>query len=126
MDDPPLEPEQEPPTTAPPPPDPLAELSDQLRTAQAEIGQIRLEREEEKKPWWRQTAIVISITGLLLSSGFSLYTALDQVHQRKATALDARLADIVALRMEDARQTAALASTNIAAYRTWTSAAALK
>jgi hypothetical protein len=36
------------------------------------------------------------------------------------------LADIVALRMEDARQSVALASTNLTAYRSWTSVAAVK
>jgi hypothetical protein len=128
------EPGHAPPNAAPPPLDPrYDELSDQLRTTQAEISQIRLERKEEKKPWWRQTAIVISIFGLLLSSGFSVYTVLDQARQRldqarqrKATSLDSRLADIVALRMEDARQAAALASTNLTAYRMWTSAALVK
>jgi len=102
------------------------ELSDQPRTAQAEIGQIRLQHQEEKKPWWQQTAVIISIIGLLLSSGFSVYTALDQIRQRKATALDTHLADIVALRMEDARQSAALASTNLTAYRTWNSVVVVK
>jgi len=104
----------------------FADISEQLRVAQAEISQIRLERQDEKRPWWRQTAVVISVIGLLLSSGFSLYTALDQVAQRKATALDSRLADIVALRMEDARQSVALASTNLTAYRSWTSVAVVK
>lgn len=104
----------------------FADFSEQLRLAQAEISEIRLERQEEKKPWWRQTAVVISVIGLLLSSGFSLYTALDQVAQRKATALDSRLSDIVALRMEDARQSVALASTNLTAYRSWSSVAVVK
>ena len=121
-----LEPERAPPNISLTLDSRLVEIGDQLRTSQAEIGQIRLEREEEKKPWWRQTAILISIIGLLLSSGFSVYTALDQTRQRKVTALDSRLADIVALRMEDARQSAALASTNLNAYRTWTSVAAVK
>jgi hypothetical protein len=98
----------------------VAELSHQLRTAQDEIGQIRLERQEQKKPWWRQTAIVISVLGLLLSSGFSIYTAMDQVRQRKANALDSRLSEIVDLRMDDIKQSAALA-TNLTAYRSWNS-----
>ena len=131
---PPIEPDREIPNAAPDSLDlRLAELSDQLKTAQTEISQIRLDRQEGKKPWWRQTAIIISVIGLLLSSGFSVYTAFDRAQERKAdekkqraNALDARLTDIVALRMEDARQAAALASTNQTAYRTWSSGAVVK
>lgn len=104
----------------------FSELSDQLRTAQAEIGQIQLQRLEQKRPWWRQTAILISIVSLLVSSSFSIYTAVDQRHQRKTAALDSRLADIVSLRMEDARQSAALASSSLSTYRTWSTAAVVK
>lgn len=90
MDDPTLEPEHTPPNPGSPHFDSrFAELSDQVRTTQAEIGQIR-------------------------------------VRQRKATALDSSLADIVALRMEDARQAVALASTNLTAYRAWNTVAAVK
>jgi hypothetical protein len=103
----------------------LAGLGDELRTAQAEIAQLQLEHRETKKPWWRQTAIIVSLVSLTLSTSFSIYTALDQIRQRKAAALDSRLADIVALRMEDARQAAALASTNLNAYRAWSSVAAV-
>jgi len=110
----------------------LEALADRLRSAEAGIGAIRLEQ-EAKKPWWKQTAIIISVVGLVLSSGFSVYTAHDQATQRKlddkkqkAAALDSSLADIVALRMEDARQSSALASTNPAAYRAWVAIAEAK
>jgi len=69
----------------------FAGFSEQLRPAQAEISPIRLERQVEKKPRWRQAAVVISVIGLLLSSGFSLYTALDRVAQRRAVSSTAKI-----------------------------------
>jgi hypothetical protein len=109
------------------------QLVDQLRTVQQQIGQLELADREKKKPWWRQTSLVISILSLTLSASVSLYTQLDQARQRRldaakqqAAALDATLSDIVAIRLEDTKQMVALASTNLAAYRAWTTTAAVK
>jgi len=109
------------------------QLADQLRTVEQQIGQLELAAQEKKKPWWRQTSLVISILSLTLSASFSLYTQLDQARQRtldaakqRAAALDATLSDIVAIRLDDTKQMVALASTNLAAYRAWTTTAAVK
>jgi hypothetical protein len=111
----------------------IEELADQLRTVQQQIGLLELAAQEKKKPWWRQTALVLSILSLTISASFSLYTQLDQARQRRldaakqhAAALDSTLSDIVAIRMEDTKQMVALASTNLAAYRAWTATATVR
>lgn len=111
----------------------IDELASQLLTVQQQVGQLELAANEKKKPWWLQTSLVISILSLTLSASLGLYTAYDQAHQRtvdaakqRAAAMDATISDIVAIRMEDTKQAVALASTNIGAYRAWSSAAAVK
>jgi hypothetical protein len=108
-------------------------METRLDTVQMQLSLLEIAAKDRRKPWWKQTAILISIVGLTISASFSLYNAIDQLRQRdkdqakqRTAALDATIADLVAIRMEDAKQAAALASTNQALYRAWSSTAAAK
>jgi hypothetical protein len=111
----------------------IGELASDLLTVQQQVGQLELAAQEKRKPWWLQASFVISVLSLTLSVAFSLYTALDQAHQRKleaakemAAGLDHVLSDIIAIRMEDSKQAVTLASSNLAAYQAWTVTAMIK
>jgi hypothetical protein len=85
-----------------------------LDLVRTRVDKLEIKAEEAKKPWYRQLPLWISILSLLISSGFSAYTAYQQSKEQKAAELKRRLENLrsTVLQIADIRNEFVIASTS--------------
>ena len=64
---------------------------DEFELVRTRVDNLEVKADEAKKPWYRQLPLWISILSLLVSSGFSGYTAYEQRKEHQAEELKKRL-----------------------------------
>jgi hypothetical protein len=71
-----------------------------IRLLRDRVDSLELKAAERKTPWYKQLALWLSIISLLISAGFSLYTAYQQQQDKKAEELKKRLETLRATVLE--------------------------
>lgn len=89
-------------------------LKEEIDLVRSRVDKLEIKAGEAKKPWYRQLPLWISILSLLISSGFSGYTAYHQSKEQKADELKRRLENLrsTVLQVADIRNEFVIASTS--------------
>lgn len=67
---------------------------EELRHLRDRVDDLEVKTQEARKPWYKQLPLWLSIASLIISSGFSLYTAVQQMKDKRAEDLQKRLENL--------------------------------